>query len=266
MLVYVLYFGNTLLDIAAILVFVLPGFIAYRFVLQRRVDPTQRSTFWQISEIVEHSVFVHIIGIALSFILILIFKSAFGIATHTTELLQYRPADFLSKYFTEGVLWLTLYPLYVIVASSIIGAYNTPAKVSTWIVRGVSIATNWTSKRHKLLKWIPVPSPAYPPEPIWYYAFNRHTDKLSRIPIVIVMLKSGGVYVGEIASYPIVSDTQSEKDFLMRRASYYKDGDIYSNQQELDPLDNEIDAVLINTSEVDSIRLYYDNIQEDSHT
>ena len=32
------------LSIAAILVFVLPGFIAYRFVLQRRVDPTQRST------------------------------------------------------------------------------------------------------------------------------------------------------------------------------------------------------------------------------
>lgn len=113
-----------------------------------------------------------------------------------------------------------------------------------------------------MLKWIPVPNRAYPPEPIWYYAFNPDDPEpgdYRKTITVIVALKNGGVYVGEIASYPIVSDAQSEKDFLIRRASYYKDGNIYTDDKTLDILDEDIDAVLLNTSNVDNIRIYYDD-------
>ena len=195
----------------------------------------------------------------MSLIAILIISRAFGIPSHASELLQYRPAEFLSKYSLEGVLLLTLYALYLIVASSVIGAYNTPERVSTCIVAGVTNATRWVSNKHRVLRWIPVPSQAIPPEPIWYYAFNRYSRDNSRTPIVIATLRNGGVYVGEMASYPIVSDTQIEKDFLIQRASYYRDGDIYNDQPDLDSLDDEIDAVLLNTSQVESIRLYFES-------
>ena len=254
------------IDVIGILVLVLPGFLAYRFVLQRRVDPTQRSPLWEVSEIVEHSVFVHIGGIFISAIVVWIL-ALIGINTHAQEIFQNRPHDFLGKYFAEGVLWITLYSAYVIVSSSIIGAYDTPSKVLSGIIQLVSVSTTWIHKR-KFLKWVPVPKYAYPAEPIWYYAFNPSPDDSEqnaptgdykrKTITVIVALKSGGVYVGEIASYSIVSDTQSEKDFLIRRASYYKDGNLHIDDNTLDMLDKDIDAVLLNTSNVDSIRIYYD--------
>ena len=256
-------------DVLRILILILPGFIAYRFVLLRRVDPTQRSSLWQVTEILEHSAFVHLLGVALSFVAVWFLETIFGITTHAPELFQNRPNDFLEKYFTEGVLWFTLYPAYVIIASSIIGAYDTPRWISSKIVETLSSIAEWISTRHKFLHWFPVPREAFPLEPMWYSAFNLKPDDLQGIPsetdehspnppFVIVIMKSGGVYVGEVAAVPIVSDTQPAKDFLIRRASYYGDGDIYKEDEEIESLDIEIDVVLLNTSNVDSIRLYYD--------
>ena len=249
----------TAIDIIAILLLVLPGFLAYRFVVNRRVDPTQRSPLWEISEIVEHSVFVHIGGILLSAIVVWILKSVFGVTTHAHEIFQIRPHDFLGKYLAEGVLWITLYFGYVIFASSLIGAYDAPGKVSSGIIRLVSISSTWLHKK-QFLHWVPVPKYAYPPEPIWYYAVSRLRDEYeSETPIVIVTLKNGGIYVGEIDSYPIVSDTASEKDFLLRKVSYFKNDDIYKDELEPHVLDEGIDAVLLNTVNVLSIRLYFNN-------
>ena len=259
-----------LADVLGVLTLILPGFIAYRFVLLRRTDATQRSSFWQITEILEHSVYVHAFGIGLSLVAVWLLGSIFGITTHARELLQIRPSVFFDKYFAEGTLWLTLYTLYVIIASSIIGAYNTPERVSTKIVNGVSRFTEWTANRHMLLSWIPVPDKPFSVEPIWYSAFDPDqtdaelessamTESESRNnPFVIVTMKGGGIYVGEIRSIPIVSDIELAKDFLMQRASYYAYGNIYQDGEELHSLDNDIDAVLLNTSNVESIRLYYD--------
>ena len=67
--------------------------------------------------------------------------------------------------------------------------------------------------------------------------------------------RTGDVYFGQIVSYPIVSDTARQKDFLIRNARYYPKGHAES-EQDLTILDG-IGAVLLNTANVDSIVLYY---------
>jgi len=152
----------------------------------------------------------------------------------------------------------------------VIGAYNTPERVSSKIVSAVSLGTKWLSSKGKPLGWIPVPDESFSVEPVWYLAFNPESEDIDREnssatesnpnnnPIVIVAMKSGRIYVGEIRSIPIVRDTEPAKDFLIQRASFYADGDIYKEDRELHFLDNDIDAVLLNTANVESIRLYYD--------
>ena len=241
------------IDIGAALVLILPGFLAYRFAVWRRSDPSQRGLLWQLSEILEYSVYVHLIGLAFVCLIHLLLLSVLGIDTHVREIIQNSPADFLESYFVEGVLWFTLYSLYVIVSSAILGAYDVPGSVMRGIPRTVSRLTGWLSRRHRLLSWVPVPKEAHPQEPVWYLAFRSMAQDTP--PLVIVTLKSGDVYFGELASYPIVPDTQHEKDFLIINARYYPEGDS-DQEQELDALDG-VGAVLLNTVNVDSIKLYY---------
>ena len=75
------------------------------------------------------------------------------------------------------------------------------------------------------------------------------------IPLVIVTMKSGDVYIGRLVMYPIVPDTENEKDFLIDNARFYKQG-IADQEQDLSKLDG-IGAVLLNTANVESIRIYY---------
>ena len=251
----------TAINVAAILVLILPGFLSYRFAVWRRVDPSNRSPLWQLSEILEYSVYVHLIGVALvaafSFLLDLIFE----VDTHLPELFHDGPDDFLKTYFLEGVLWFTLYPVYVIIFSAILGVYDLPARVSSIIVSAVHHPTNWLSTNCKLLRWLPVPKDITPQEPVWYLAFNIMSDDYtSSLPHALVTLKSGDVFYGEIASYPITLDTELNKDFLIKNARYYKGGDL-NDEQRLYEVDS-VGAVLLNSANADSIMLYYEDISK----
>ena len=114
-------------DIGAVLLLllVLPGFLAYRSALARRADPTRRSPLWQLSEILEYSLYVHVAGVGLLFGLVGILQS-FGIDTHVRELPRQGPLEFIDAYFVEGMLLLTLYPVYVTFAATLMGAYDLP--------------------------------------------------------------------------------------------------------------------------------------------
>ena len=76
----------------------------------------------------------------------------------------------------------------------------------------------------------------------------------------MVTLKSGDAYFGKLTAYAIVQDTENEKDFLITHALYYKKGELDQGQQ-MDSLDG-VGAVLLNAANADSIRIYYDDIQE----
>ena len=246
-------------NVAALLVLILPGFLSYRFAVWQRADPTQRSALWQLSEVLEHSLYVHLIGAALVGLVHLVLAFSTEQTTYAPLLLKKGPHAMLNQHFAEAMLWFALYPLFVIGASTIIGSYDIPKKVSSaiiWLVRGPS---GWLQAKSKLLAWLPIPGTSNPQEPVWYYAFNTMSGSyVDRIPHVLVSLKNGDVYFGEVATYPIVLDTDSEKDFLIKYAKYYPDGQA-DNEQLLYEVDG-VGAVLLNTANVLSILIYYQDI------
>lgn len=246
-------------DIGAILLLVLPGFLAYRFALARRADPARRSPLWQLAEILEYSVYVHVAGVGLVFGLAEILQS-FGIDTHLDELPRQSPPDFLGVHFVEGMLLFTLYPVYVVFAAMLMGAYDLPSWVTSRALEGTTALTKRASST-RFLRWVPSPRPAYPPEPVWYRAFHQATDEFREAqPLLLVKMKRGDIYYGELASYPVLPDNENKKDFLIRNTRYYPGGDL-EEEYRLEEQDG-VGAVLLNTANVESIQVYYDWVGE----
>lgn len=252
------------LDIVAVLLLLLPGFLAYRFAVLRRVDASRRSAVWQAAEFLEYSVYVHLIGAGLAAI-IHFALGALGIDTHIGFLVENRPEVFLAEHTTQAVLWFTLYPLYVILITPVLGAYDCPAKVSSWVVNRLAFVPYLRSKLPQAFGWMPEPEAAYPLEPIWYSAFNQKTDGYqSKVPYVFVRLKNGDAYYGKMASYPITSDTNPNKDFLITNARYFEKG---ASRIGVDLAGNGADtAVLLNSANVDSIVIYYSQRSPDNES
>ena len=206
------------LDIGAILVLVLPGFVSYRSALARQADPSRRSTLWQLAEMLEYSLYVHLLGVALVLGVSALLDSAFHLELHLNELPSKQPHEFLSAYFIEGTLLFTLYPLYVVVASVLLGAYSIPHRAATGIVKGGGLLARGLGAI-PYMGWIKPPSPDFPIEPIWYKAFHVATDGFTRSrPAVMVKMKRGDIYYGVLDSYPILPDSQRAKDFLIVHA------------------------------------------------
>ena len=130
----------------------------------------------------EYSVYVHIVGIALIFGVIWLLTIIFGINSHLSELPSKGPQEFLISYFTEGVLLFTLYPVYVVFGAILMGAYDLPNWVAAAVVRGVSALTGKIGSMPGL-KWVRSPRPAYPAEPIWYHALSvEKGDTFTKAP------------------------------------------------------------------------------------
>ena len=249
------------IELGAALLLVLPGFLAYRFAVWRRAEPNAPGALWQLAEILEYSAFVHLIGAALAVAAHLFIGWTVGANSLLKELVQSGPADFLRTSPREATLWFTLYPLYVIVFTPVLGAYQLPTKVAHKIVKLIANPLHWLSRKSKTLKWLPVPDEAYSQEPVWYRAFDEApAGHQHNPPFVFVTLKSGDVFYGQIASYPIASDTEQSKDFLISHARYYKDGNLDVERRLYES--DGIGAVLLNSANVDSIILHYEDRQE----
>ena len=252
------------LDIGAVLILVLPGFLSYRSALARRADTTRRSALWQLSEILEYSVYIHLLGVALVFGIAAFLRTCFGIETHLREIPGIRPDEFLQRHFHEGVLLFTLYPLYVIVAAITMGAYELPTWSANRMIRAITWATRLVG-RIPGIRWIKPPIPPYPAEPIWYSTFHvTESETVETLPAVLVRMKSGDIYYGYIRSYPILPDSQRDKDFLITQAIYSKVG----NQGHPIRLSEQQGGgtVLLNTANVDSIQVYYVNPNAPANT
>ena len=243
------------LNVAAILVLVLPGFLSYRSALARSTDPSPRSLLWQLSAMVEYSVYIHLLGTALVFGVAALLDSVLGLETHLSELPARRPDEFLTDYFIEGSVLFTLYPLYVIVAAVVLGAYEVPSRVATGITKSSGMVAQWVV-RVPGLRWIKPPRPNFPQEPTWYHAFNVASGGFVKARVsVLVRMKTGDIYYGEIEAYPILPDSQREKDFLIRRAVYTPAG-MPGKRFRLEDQPGG-GKVLLNAADVDSMQIYY---------
>ena len=166
----------------------------------------------------EYSVYIHIIGAALVFAIVVLLSSVFHLDSHLSELPGKKPAQFLDLYFVEGTLLFLLYPIYVVIAAILIGAYNLPNLVANNIVKYAGFLTRQLT-RIPGLKWVQSPSPDYPVEPIWYNAFHVATNGFVETkPLLMVKMKSGDIYYGQLKSYPILPDSQKEKRFPYRKS------------------------------------------------
>ena len=238
---------------------ILPGFLAYRFVVLQRADPSHRSTIWQISEILEHSLYVHLIGVVLAFVLHYCLRYCLGVDTNLEGFFRLGPQGFLEDHFEEALRWYIGYTIYIILASAIIGSYEIPGGCSRRIVE----IARWVPSRWRVFRWLPAPKTTHPQEPIWYHAFRRVASRAASIQTeagdaVVVSVKmndSGDIYVGRLTSYPIVPDIEPDKDFLITQTHYYKGGN-HQDDQDLAAID-KIGAVLLNSGNVESIRVIY---------
>ena len=78
----------------------------------------------------------------------------------------------------------------------------------------------------------------------------------------MIRMKRGDIYYGELASYPLLPDSQKEKDFLIAKARFYPGGDP-EKEYRLEDIDGG-GTVLLNTAEVSSIDVYYDSPKKSS--
>ena len=253
---------TTALNIVFILVLVLPGFLSYRSALTRSTDPSPRSTLWQLSAMVEYSVYIHVLGAILVFGVVVLIDLVFSVETHLRELLTKRPHEFLSDHFVEGSILFIPYLLYVIVAAVVMGAWDIPSRMATRIVKGGGLLARWVV-RVPGLHWITPPGPNFPQESVWYHAFHVATKGFVEArALVLVRMKTGDTYYGEIEAYPILPDSQREKDFLIRHAVYRSAGTPGKEiRLEKQPGGG---TVLLNAADVDSIQIYYDSPESSS--
>lgn len=237
-------------DVAAILILVLPGFLAYRFAVARRADPSEQTPLWQLTEILEYSLYVHLLGAGLT-LAVHYALAAFSVETHLNELLSLDPSQFVATYPGTGIPFFIGYPVYVLIGATFMGAYDIPRAVGNGLMRAFAR--------------VRPPPPEYRREPIWYLALHemRLGLQANRV-LLLVKMKSGDIYYGELASYPIEPDHRKEKDFLVTKARFYPKGNL-SDEYRLDDVDGE-GAVLLNSDNVDSIQVFYDKPQEPAPT
>ncbi len=201
-------------SLGIVLFLVLPGFLSYRAALARSADPTRRSALWQLSAMLEYTVYIHVMGIALLFVTSWLLTQFFLTELHYKALLTENLAWYFRKYPIEAVFSLFAYLAYVIVAAELLGTFKIPHRVGGTIARVASLPSG-------KLPLFPQPAPANPEQPVWYEAFHQRTDGfLKGPPQILVKMKSGDWYHGELAAYPILPDDAADKDFLITKARY----------------------------------------------
>lgn len=245
------------LSIAEYLFLILPGFLAYRSALTRSSDPSSRGTLWHLSAMIEYSVYIHALGVALMIIVTALLDIALKLETHLDELPAKGLLGFWADYFVEGSLVYTFYLLYMIVAAVLIGAYEVPSTIATRISECFGWVAGLVGKALRL-NWVRPPKPNFPQEPVWHYAFHVATGGSSRAqPLVFAKMKTGDTYYGKILMYPMLPDSQKNKDFLIEQA-IYAPADMPDKVFQLEQHPGG-GSVLLNSADVDSIQIYYDS-------
>ena len=229
-----------LFNAAILLLFLLPGFMSYRFAVWNRPDPDKPSYLWQLAEMLEHAFYIHFAAVLVALLSFLISMLLFDVENYIEV--------FIFTGFQEGLLpWMREHSLvsaccvvgygfYVVIASVICGRWDIPRRVYgvvLWVIRSRSAAH-------------------FPQVSVWYQAM-RGGGSTSTSPAVRVNMKNGEVYDGCLLTYPLVPDTCSEKDIIIGRAIHHR---LDGTSTDLTVLDGR-GIVLLNTVNISSIQCTY---------
>ena len=197
----------------------------------------------------EYSVYIHVGGVLLFLGAGALLGQLGLIELHYSKLTEAGVQPYVADHGIEALLSLLLYLVYVIVMAELMGAYRVPKRVA----EGVSAWAGWLSDKAGPF---PTPQAAIPDRPVWYDVFHEATASYKEgRPQVIVRLKSGDTYIGELNSYAIVADDVAEKDFSISKAVWQPSE---FPGQSLDLAQQSGGGiVLINTVNVESIQVFY---------
>ena len=148
----------------------------------------------------EYSVYIHATGVALLLGLSKSISLFTSLELHYDEVATNSVSAYFSSYKGEAIIFLFLYLVYVIVAAEIMGAFRIPHQIAGFVSRVAGFPSG-------KIPLYPQPAPASPEQPVWYEAFHRASDNSQEgRPQVLVRMKSGDWYHGELAAYPILPD------------------------------------------------------------
>ena len=197
----------------------------------------------------EYSVYIHAVGVSLVLAVTGLTRLFSSVELHYTEVPGEGIASYFSSYPIEAVTSLFVYLAYVIIAAELMGTFRFPHQVAGIVSRIAGLPSG-------KIPLYPKPAPANPDQPVWYEAFHEATSGFQKSrPQVLVRMKSGDWYHGELSAYPILPDDAVDKDFLITKARYARaiaPSDVHSLEKS-----NGGGAVLLNTLNVDSIQIYY---------
>ncbi len=193
--------------------------------------------------------YIHVIGVTL-FLACAALLSHLSIAElRYTELVADGTTAYFADYPLTAMFSLLVYLGYITISAELLGAYQFPHKAAST----VSGPAMWLAHR---LRWLPAPQAAHPQTPVWYDIFHQETNGFANNrPRLLVRLKGGDTYIGELGTYPLLSDDQPDKDFSITKAVWL------SSISPDDPLTLTDQpgggTVLLNTTNVESIQVYY---------
>ena len=197
----------------------------------------------------EYSVYIHVGGLVLFLGAATLLGHLGLIELHYSKLTEGGIQPYVAGYRIEALLSLLLYLVYVIVMAELLGAYRVPNRVA----EGVSASAGWLSDKAGAF---PTPRQAIPVHPVWYDVFHKATGGYrGGRPQVLVRLKGGDTYVGELDSYSIVADDVAEKDFSIAKA-VWQPSEFPGERIDLAQQSGG-GIVLINTVNVESIQVFY---------
>lgn len=226
-------------SIIILAVIVLPGWVSISAAQLYHPSVMNRSTLMVWGMMFYHAAIVHIVGVGTVTAAALIWREYFVDALGLERVLTGGAVEFARDSPGTAFAVFGAYFLWMVAGSALSGVVNLPSRLT--------FAIGKVAQKARLV------SEPVEEELIWHGALNMGRRRSGKSSVhVLVYMKDGGVYVGNLVSYPISHDSVESKDIRLGRSQWYPDGDLSSEPIELD-FANDEGGVLLNTVNVNSI-------------
>ena len=226
---------NSILILAAI---VLPGWISISAAQRYHPRVSERTTLMVWGMMFYHAAVVHAIGVGTAAAMTLAWRGYFLDELGLDRVLTEGAAEFAKDSPGTAFAVFGAYFLWMVIGSTISGVVGLPFKLTS--------AIGWVANK---LHWAAAPTSE---EPIWYSALNLNSRKSGKYSVqVSIRMKNGDMYIGELKSYPIATDTAESKDVWVGNHTFYPGDDPLSPIEM--SFDNDEGGVLLNTTNMYSV-------------
>ncbi len=238
------------LSLAAVVLFaivVLPGYVAQRSRHLRYPPSTlEKTTFAELGEYMLDSVWIHAI-------VLLVF---------TLILWLYRGSTYLRN--LKVVVFLGSSKSLIVDHFGLIVAYSFTTLVVAYLY---GIFRGWQLDKQPvivLLSKVFNFAFSIAEIPVWHAVLSQKEG--TRTCVEVQMKDSGNVYSGALTFFPISPDSCDSKDFYLTDVFYRASGEPHSSNRRLSGGDIKYHGILLNSANVESIRIVVQQVVPQAHT